>query len=124
MLGFDHLPTRQSGELEATEGFTVIGPRNAVWVPRGAIIGAPHLHVPRYAELAYYSSVLITIKSSSASWPCTVPVKVGDHRATELHLDREVALGNLGPGPYYATLTNCYRSLRQEIEDGRTRSTV
>jgi len=101
ILRLPKLPERQSGDLDGTFGFTVVGPRGVVKVRNGAIIGAPHIHIPDTSPWAQHTTLAVHVMSSSADlWYDDMPVKVGKHTATEVHLDREQALLALGAGPY------------------------
>lgn len=90
VLGIMNLPRRISGDLHATTGFYAIGPKGRVAMMSGAIIEAPHMHVPEYLGLSDGELVDINIGIAKIE---AVPVKVnrGALFKGEIHIDEEEA---------------------------------
>jgi propanediol utilization protein len=88
-------PFRQSGQLDGTPGFWAKGPAARVWVPRGAILAAEHIHLPE----SWGTSLKRVLARAAGfdgrwTWYGEVPVKVGDYEQAEIHFDSEIG-GNL-----------------------------
>lgn len=91
-LGIDAI-VKDSGDIEGTPGFTIVGPKGEVVKEKGAIVAARHVHLSTEEGREYglsdgeLASVLIPGKRSIILNNCTV--RVGDSHKKEMHIDVE-----------------------------------
>lgn len=90
-------PVRLSGQLEATPGITVIGPKGVLHLPQGLIIAARHLHLPEDLAAAWglvHGAVIgAQAEGSRGVIFQEVAVRVSPKYRLELHLDTDEANG-------------------------------
>lgn len=86
---------RLSGDLELTNGITIVGPKGTVQIPEGLIIAQRHIHMlPEDAE--HYGvhdgqMVSIEIDGPRGGIYNNVAIRVSNKSALELHIDMEEA---------------------------------
>jgi len=101
-LGFKSLPCRESGQLEGTESFEIIGPAGTVKKSKGLIIAKRHIHFdPKSAERYGVKDKEIVKLHAGGERGATfdnVICRVGSNYALECHLDFDegnaVGIGN------------------------------
>ncbi len=93
-LGID-APLRDSGDLENTPGFVMIGPKGPQIVERGCIIPKAHIHMTHQRalelDLADGDKVSILIKGSKVVCYHNVLVRLTESGETEFHIDTDEA---------------------------------
>jgi len=101
-LGFKSLPCRESGQLEGTEAFEIVGPAGTVKKTKGLIIAKRHVHFdPASAERYGVQDKQIVKLHAGGERGATfdnVICRVGSSYALECHLDFDegnaVGIGN------------------------------
>ena len=101
-LGFKNIPCRESGHLEGTIAFEIIGPAGSVKKDRGLIIAKRHVHFdPESAERYGVKDKQIVKLHAGEDRGATfdnVVCRVGSNYALECHLDFDegnaVGIGN------------------------------
>ncbi len=88
-------PTRLSGDLEATPGLTLIGPKGSVQLMEGLIVAQRHIHMT-LADASYLGVkdgqvVSIKLDGPRGGTLQNVMVRANDNSALEFHVDIEEA---------------------------------
>lgn len=93
-LGID-APLRDSGDLENTPGFVMIGPKGPVIAEKGCIIPKAHIHmtIQRAAELDLTDGDILSILIKGSKVVCyhNVLVRLTESGETEFHIDTDEA---------------------------------
>jgi putative phosphotransacetylase len=101
-LGFKTIPCRESGQLDGTAAFEIIGPKGTIKKERGLIIAMRHVHFdPKSAERYGVKDKQIVKLHAGGERGATfdnVICRVGTNYALECHLDFDegnaVGIGN------------------------------
>lgn len=99
---------RDSGQLDGTDGITVIGPAGTVTTERGVIVASRHIHFHTDQAKAWGlqdgQRVKVRVQCERPVVFDDVLVRVSDHYALEFHLDTDEANAALIDGSTVATL--------------------
>lgn len=92
-------PVRNSGDLDASEGITLIGPKGEVKLESGCIIATRHIHIlpeqMKQYNLEGKETVSVRISGEKGGIIDNVYLKVADESFFELHLDTDDANAHL-----------------------------
>ena len=92
-------PVRNSGDLELSEGITIVGPKGEVTINEGCIIATRHIHIlPQQVKeynLEGKDKVSVRVFGEKGGILDDVYLKVSDNSFFELHLDTDDANAHL-----------------------------